>query len=355
MNMYESAAHALVGRKLANGWIVEEQIQTTQQSTGGFFSVCYLVKREGQKAFLKALNIFAFVQLNGGKGKRFVDIVNQLTEAFIFERDLLMLCKDKNLSKVSLILDEGEEYIEGYSMPNVPYLIFELADGDVRKKLTFSDNVEIAWKLRSLHNVAVGIKQLHALDISHQDLKPSNVLLFQNKVSKIGDLGRSICKMIDAPHDSDGDGFVGDTNYAPPEYLYGFNEPNWTKRAYTVDAYLLGSMIIFYFTGLNMTALISRNLEPEFHWANWYDSFENVLPYLGVAYQNSLEQFASEISDIELRSELKNMVADLCYFDPSRRGKIQTGLGKNQLRLLETYISSLDRLAKKAQWKLSFS
>ena len=67
--------------------------------------------------------------------------------------------------------------------------------------------------------MAVGLKQLHGIKISHQDLKPSNVLLYnEGFVSKIGDLGRSLCADIDAPHDN-GINFPGDFTYAPPEYL----------------------------------------------------------------------------------------------------------------------------------------
>lgn len=351
--MNESAAYALEGRTLKNGWFVKKMLKQSPQSTGGFFSVCYIVEKDGNSAFLKALNIFAFIQMN--QGRRFVDVVNELTQAFIFERDLLNICRDKKLSKVSLILDEGEEYISDCSMPTVPYLIFELADGDIRNKLSFSNDLDVAFKLDSLHQVAIGIKQLHSVSISHQDLKPSNILIYKNLISKIGDLGRSICEQIEAPHD-EGYSFVGDFHYAPPEYLYSYCEPNWEKRAYGIDAYLLGSMISFYFCGVNMTALISNNLDKQFHWATWADSFEDVKPYLIDAFEKALEQFLNDINDEELRSELKLIVKDLCYPIPDVRGSIYCKKsGTKNLFLLERYISALDRLAKKAKWKLSFN
>src|SRR5690606_38946951 len=102
-------------------------------------------------------------------------------------------------SKVSRLLDSGNENFSGHLIKNVYYLIFELADGDVREHINFSDSIDIAWKLRSLHNIVTGINQLHSIDIAHQDIKPSNVFVYDKLTSKLGDLGRSLSREIEGP------------------------------------------------------------------------------------------------------------------------------------------------------------
>ena len=168
--------------------------------------------------------------------------MNEMTNAFIYERDLSKHCKNKHVTKVSFVKESGQENITGFSIPVVPYLIFELAEGDIRKTLDFSNELDYAWRFSSLHDIAVGLMQLHKIEVSHQDLKPSNVLVFQAE-SKLGDLGRSICRDLDGPYSKRV--FTGDFTYAPPEIWYRFYERDWTKRVFATDCYMLGSLVVF--------------------------------------------------------------------------------------------------------------
>ena len=190
-----NASEHLESRTLASGWKVGQRVQKAQGATGGFFSVCYTATKDGEEGFLKAFNFSQFLNLSTRHGhhRPIVDVIGEMIEAYRYERDLSTLCKRRNVRKVVFVKDAGEEIVPGYSITLVPYLIFEVADGgDIRSRLSFASALESAWKLRSLHSVAVGLKQLHGIDVSHQDLKPSNVLLFDEE-SKIGDLGRSTC------------------------------------------------------------------------------------------------------------------------------------------------------------------
>ena len=146
--MQENAANALVGRQLKNGWKVTKRIEPKESSTGGFFSVCYIVSKDNKEAFLKALNFNAFFQLF--RGKSVIEIIAEQTKAYQFEKELLLKCRNSKLSKVSLIIDEGEEFLDGFVISSVPYLIFEMASGDVRSFMNFSkDIVHVVWKLKS--------------------------------------------------------------------------------------------------------------------------------------------------------------------------------------------------------------
>lgn len=85
---------------------------------------------------MKALNFQAFFQLFPEKSV--LEILNEQTTAYKYEKELLMRCKNNRLSKVSLILEEGEENIDRFTTGTVPYLIFKMADGDIRSKINFS-------------------------------------------------------------------------------------------------------------------------------------------------------------------------------------------------------------------------
>lgn len=354
----DNAAHSLLGRTLSNGWKVIEKLEPKEGSTGGFFSVCYIVEKDDDRAFLKALNFHAFFQIF--KGRSIVEIINEQTNAYKYERDLLLRCKNNRLSKVSLIIDEGEEIVEEFPINTVPYLIFEMADGDARSHMNFSMDIENSWKLQSLHNIAVGLNQLHNVQIGHQDLKPSNVLLYdRGMVSKIGDLGRSLCSDIEAPHENAGN-FPGDFNYAPPEFLYRYIDPDWKFRIGATDMYLFGSLVVFYFTGANMTALIAKNLDPQFKWTNWRGSFEQVNDYLVNAFFKSIQEFKNSIGDQSLAKELTQIIKYCCFPIPSKRGHpktLKTALDKDGNRRsnisqfdLRRVISKFDILSRKAKF-----
>lgn len=351
--MNVNAAESLVGQFLNNRWLVESKIDQPPNSTGGFFSVCYIVNDGETKAFLKALNFLAFFQLF--RGKPFLDILQEQTNAFQYEKQLLHRCKNKRLSKVSIILDEGEVYLDGYIYPSAPYLIFEMANGDIRSQINFTANLNYAWKLRSLHNVAIGLMQLHSIYIGHQDLKPSNVLLYKTEsnnttVCKIADLGRSLCNDIDAPHD-DGN-FPGDFTYAPPEYLYNEQVTNWSTRIKSTDIYLFGSLIVFYFSGLNMNSFIIKHLPAKFHPRVWTGNYTNVLPYVINAFSEAMIEFRLCLGDTGISDDIVNIVKYCCNPVYEKRGIRNSINSANNSFDFMRIASMLDLYARKAEIKL---
>jgi serine/threonine protein kinase len=350
MSQNDVAAHGLLGRELKNDWKIIEKIEPKDGSTGGFFSVCYIVNNGESDAFLKALNFNAFFQMFPGESV--VKILQEQTNAFEFEKNLLIKCRDNRLTKVSMIIDEGEIYVDGFTIPNVPYLIFEIAEGDVRSNIKFSNNSEIAWKIKSLHDIAVGLNQLHNVEISHQDLKPSNVLLYnESTVSKIGDLGRSLCSSLKAPHD-DGFSFTGQMNYSPPEFLYRYIQQDWNQRVRSTDMYLFGSLITYYFFGMNMTALILKHLDPRFRWTVYKGNFSEVKDYLIDAYFKSIDEIRISLGNKEFSSDLIEIISYCCYPIPEERGhkKSIREIG-NQFNFRRA-IAKLDLIRRRTELKI---
>jgi eukaryotic-like serine/threonine-protein kinase len=271
-----------------------------------------------------------------------------MTAAYNFERDVLAKCKDRKMNRVVQTIDDGS--IATMNDPTagiVEYLIFELADRDVRGHLARSVRVDTAWKLRSLHHIATGLMQLHSAGIAHQDLKPSNVLVFDQKTSKIGDLGRAAYNGQIGPHDECL--CAGDLSYAPPEQLYSYVPADWKKRRFGCDLYLLGSMTFFFFTGLGTSSLLMKELHEAHRWKNWGGSFNEVLPYLREAFGRVVNLFSVQVDDDKLVGDLRMIVSQLCDPDPDHRGLPPSVRGIGSPYSLERYVARFDLLSRRAE------
>jgi eukaryotic-like serine/threonine-protein kinase len=341
-----SATHALKGRTLQTKWKVIERVKFKPGSTGGNFSVCYIVERDGQIGFLKALNVLSFLR---DDKPDLLEAMAEMINTYNFEKEILTRCKNKNLSKVSRLLEAGQENIPGFLVANVYYMIFEKADSDVREHMNFTNIVDNSWKLRSLHNVATGIKQLHGIDISHQDVKPSNVFVFDKTVSKIGDLGRSLCQNFPSPHSKLD--FSGDFRYAPPEVFHGFALPDWKDKVFAVDCFLLGSLATYYFTAQSMTALLSQRINPRINILTL--NFEEALPYWVIAYDESMEIIKQHLKDYDDRDKLVESIEMLCYPDPRKRGHIKNRKEVGNNFQLERFVETFNLLASRAEYRIT--
>jgi len=270
-----------------------------------------------------------------------------MTSAFNYERDLCVKCRNRKLSRVVAALTEGRLLVAPENPASVvQYLIFELAHGDVRSQLDSLEQFDTAWVLRVLHHIATGLQQLHTIGIAHQDLKPSNVLVFSAQIAKLADLGRSAYKGEKAPHDDHP--FAGDPAYAPPELLYHHLNEDWGRRRFGCDAYLLGSMVVFFFTRASMTALLLNHMDESHHPSDWPGSFPEVLPYLRHSFAQALPLLESELS-AGLREPLMTAVRQLCEPDPLHRGHPANRIGFRDPFSLERYVSQFDLLAKKVE------
>ncbi|WP_082889669.1 protein kinase domain-containing protein [Methylomonas koyamae] len=339
-----TASEYLVG-EVVDGWEVEERIKSYPGATGGHFSVSYIVTKNGAKAFLKAMDLHAAIKVS-------LDEVQRVVTQYNFEKSLLTLCRDKNLSKIIRLISDGEHVIQklpsgsSHDLNRVYYLIFELADGDIRKELRFNGEASNAvWKAHVLHQIAVALTQLHSNKIAHQDLKPSNVLSFNNdKTCKLADLGRSSSMNIPAP--TDVISFPGDFNYAPPEYLYNHVPSDFHDRRFSSDAYLLGSMISFLFTGLSALTLTIDRVDGAFKPDAWVGNYSDVLPYLITAHTevtNELKQYLPT----DCKDEISNIYFQLCHPDPYTRGHPKARKQVGRPIGIDRYVSKFNLLTHK--------
>ncbi len=319
-------------------------IEPGSDATGGNFSCCYIVTNEnGTSAFLKALDFSSALRAPDP-----AKALQSLTEAYNFERDLLARCGARRMDRIVKAIADGKVTVDFSDLGIVQYLILETADRDLRSQLSAMKQVDLAWKLRALHHMATGLMQLHGSGIAHQDLKPSNVLVFDGgRISKLADLGCASVRGSACPRDDRA--FAGDPRYAPLESLYGHQDPEWGSRRLGCDVYLLGSMVVFMFTGLSMTALIASKLQPPFIWENWQGSYAEVLPYMREAFGRAVTTFGEEVPEGILRDELTLIVQALCDPDPSRRGHPLNRLGVSSPLSLQRFVTRFDLLARRAE------
>lgn len=336
---------------LESGWKVIKKFESDPSSTGGTFSVPYLVEKDSQKAFMKVINFSSALEKSD-----FMKEVQTMSTAYNFEKDVLNICNFNNLDKIVKLIYAGQEQIDGYMLP-ASYIIFEIANnGDIRKFMDTKSNFDLAWILRSLHHATIGMSQLHQQGIAHQDIKPSNVLVFDGNESKIADFGRAIVKGKNSPHEN---AFcAGDLGYAPIEILYGHISDEWSYRRLGSDLYLLGSLVMFYFTKTGVTAQIKTRLAPHhrpYDFINpsnpyWKGTYAEVYPYVEDAFYKTMNDFSNTLFFKE-KHEIVKMVSELCHPEVSKRGHpLERTKAGNQFSL-QRYISLLDLLAAKAEYE----
>lgn len=346
-------AHDLEGRTIGD-WLVQKK-QPHKSSTGGHFSVGYEAVNihNGRSGFLKALDYTSAFN----PGVPTVDVLRSMTNAFVFERDLLHKCKNSRLKYIIRIIDSGnytlpeEEYPGGgCTYPSVDYMVLEMADCSMRSIIDLDKALNYSWILRSLHNTAVAIEEMHSIQIAHQDIKPSNILLFNNqKISKLGDVGRS--SLLGTPAEHDDYDFAGDRSYSPFEQLYGFLDPDWKIRRFSCDMFMFGNLVMVYFNNVSVTQSVLSMLPDKFKPTIWSDTYASILPIIEQVFSECLASFNKNI-DTDLRQELVEIVKQLCCPDITRRGDLKRkGIGYQQYSL-QRYISKFDLLSRKYEYQL---
>lgn len=342
-----SPADMLEGQSLADGWRVVRRLDRPAGATGGTFSVGYLVEHpDGRKGFCKALDYTSMLaQADPAVA------LQVATAGYLFERNLYRKCGERRMSRVVKWLGDGVITPPGQMIP-VNYIILERAEYDIRQELDLEADLEATLRLRTLHHVATGLRQLHQHLIVHQDLKPSNVLVFtsaaEGRNSKITDLGRATDVTI--PAFQDDLKIAGDASYAPPEQLYNAIPQDFGPRRLACDLYQLGSLATFMFTTASMNALLKMELAPAHAWTSWTGTYEEVLPYVRAAYGKALETFRSETPK-SVSQELTKLVGYLCDPDPFQRGYPLNKENAAHRYDLERFISKLDMLSIRASMR----
>ena len=113
-----------------------------------------------------------------------------------------------------------------------PVLILEYADGGTLTNLLHREHISLQAKLRICHDIACGLMALHEVGVIHGDVKPQNILMFQDPsfsnaetswIAKLSDFGGAIMDV------SDNSVSVLRTGTQP------WNAPEWKTEMQTID------------------------------------------------------------------------------------------------------------------------
>jgi serine/threonine protein kinase len=350
----------LKGNKTGESWEVIENLSApiVLRSAGPSNSHGYRVKNtaNGKLGFLKA----ADADITGEEETMAVRL-EALLMHHKFEARVSDHCHGNNMDRVCLAIDHGNTVInvDGLREP-VFYLIFELADGDISDQIFTAAQWTLHRKFKLLHHVAVGLAQLHSANVSHNDMKPPNVLAYAGE-HKVADLGQATRDDSLAPHDWVA--VVGDPRYAPPEALYMQDgEPGTrilpNRLRQSGDLYLLGSLMYFLFSGRMMTPSVLDGMYavhlPPFGPGGWQGTYAELVPFWRAAFAEEISEFRKTVSqqdnyDPKAYEEVISMLVQLCDPDPELRGHpLDTVLGRRTFSL-QRYIAAFDRLSFRLQ------
>ena len=348
-------AEALTGLELDGGWYVKERVKKHGKGTGGYSSISYLASnKEGQEAFLKALDFSSALRAEDLSLRLF-----ELTSAYEHERNLLRQCKDKKLRHVVVPLSDGTAKVSDIfgELNRVPYLIFPRAIGDIRDEVErwkeFEKKFDLAWTLRSLHHSAIGLQELHGMHIAHQDIKPSNVLVFPDELSKLTDLGSA--SQVGNPSQSDKERVAGDVSYTVPEQWYGWSQSQDFENRYLVDLYRLGSLLFYFFADCSAMDAVQLKISIKYGKEFVRSDFTSDLPYIQHAFEESLNDLRASIEKIagDLTDEIVIIAQQLCDPDPRRRGDPRARSAEYRRQHdIQAYVSRFNALARKAEKRM---
>jgi serine/threonine protein kinase len=340
------SANEILGVTTECGWEIFHKIDT-EQSSGGNHCVRYLARnKKGDVAFLKAMDLSRAFHF---QAKDRLKVINDLTGHYLFEREILTKCKDRSMTKVVIPLSAGEIHLPDQLPPldEVYFIVFEKAENDLRQ--AFIDSPPSTWFsfFRAIKHTCLGLEQLHSAGIAHQDIKPSNILNFEQSISKIADLGRVIDAEGVSPFSNMH--FAGDPSYAPIEMKFDIKINHFQER-YLADLNAVGSLIYQTLVGVPITgALVGETLliAPAIQHMNYSQS----LPVFETAFFTLMDRLHQECESrfgADIAKAVVDTVVEMCHPDYKKRGSpkaLNTQLRTN-MRRYTSKVNAILRLFK---------
>ena len=354
--MENYACNDLMGKTI-NGWLVGKRIDNKDVTAK--YALFHEVAKDGVVAIMKVLNYDKCLNtttLDGAKDQD--DLVARETSAFHFESVLAKQCAGCHMGNVIRYLDSGDLKLSGYVVKNVSYIVYEMSEGKIGDFLNFSSKSDFVVdlgmlidKLKSLHQVTKGVKQLHTNLIAHHNITPQSVEVFgDNTIFKVGGLQKSRTRQAVVHSPISAKLFDGDYTFAPPEAYFGYKTSEEMSTYYQIDTYMLGNLIVYYLSSMNLTTLINQKCPYTLiEWASKGAEYQQVLPDIMKAFYESLDEIKCAICVKELRDPIANIIEGLCHPDPEKRG-YPGGFNKVQTNAdLQRVLTKLDVLYRKAQ------
>ena len=349
------------GLKTGRTWKVLNKISSRPDRSNASFSVGYRVEaHDGRIAFMKATDLSLLTESGN-----LLDRIYAAMTSHKFERDVLDYCHGSNMDRIVLAIDYGDAMVEFDGAKDALFfLIFELADDDGRVRVDKTRKFTLAWCLNAMHEIAVGVQQLHGGNITHNDIKPANFLIFRENNQKLADLGCATATHITALHDDRHN--AGDDKYAAPELLFALKAEEKVNLCLhearkAADLYNLGSMLYFMVSGVMLTPQVVSRMamehRPLFHQGGWNGDFSGVEPYWREAFGRVLEELKLSLLEFipenvaHIREEILTSIIQLCDPNPVKRGHPLNKIGSQSRYSVNRYVAAFDRMRKQAELK----
>lgn len=349
------ASSDLVGKTIG-GWKVIRQLDNTDITTR--YACFFYVEKNAENAIMKVIDNEKCNTGDIEEGLTRNALMSRETTAFNYETKIAEACAGQHMGNVIRYIESGEIELDGYPIPTVTYIVYEQSEGKIGEFLSFSSKAAFAAdlkmlieKLRSLHQVAKGVRQLHTHFISHHNITPQSIEVFEsNGKYKLSGLHTSRSQQEDLQSPDHYRLFNGDFTFAPPEAFFAYKISDEMVAYYQIDIYMLGNMIVYYLTALNLTTLLNQNLpyslkEMAIHNADYLA----VLPEITNAFNTVLSNLKSCVRIDELQQPIIELIECLCNPDPERRGypgRFKTSRANADLQRV---ITRLDVLYSKAE------
>ena len=332
--------NALQGLTTDSGWYIEQRIDRPLGS-GGNFCTRYVAHKDGKVGFLKAMD------LSGAMND--IREAQKLINQYVFEQDILEFCRGQRMTRVVTPLDAGVITLNNFQpgFNTVHYVVFEKAEGDLRSEYLQNHIKNWLPAFKALHHAVTGVNQLHKGAIAHQDIKPSNVLTFEDTSFKVSDLGRVVDSAGASPFSLTH--FPGDLGYRPVEMEFGLQDLSFTGRL-SCDMFMLGSLVFHLIEDVQLNIVIMDEIYRMYPRALQMD-YANALPFVISSFtavmsnfkEDCTSKFGSEIADV-----LHSLVFEMCNPILQKRGR--PNMKNDVVRLqLDRYISKLDWIVTKAK------
>ena len=347
------ASSDLSGKTIGN-WKVKDVIANNDITTQ--YSLFYNVENDNGPAIMKVLDT---EKCYGDKeeGISRMELLSRETTAFHYETKVAEACASRHMSNVIRYIESGEVDLDGYAIPMVAYIVYELSEGKIGDFLKYSSKSDfvvdlrmLVEKLRSLHQVTKGVKQLHTNFIAHHNITPQSVEVFDsNSTFKLGALHTSHTDQDELQSPESRKLYNGDLTFAPPEAFFAPNKRDMGSY-YQIDTYMLGNLVVYYLTQLNMTTLLNRHLPYTLkEWAKGGADYQAVLPDIINAFERVLKNIKSCICVEELQEPIMEIISCLCNPDPEKRGYPGTFMTATANADLQRVLTKLDILYKRGE------
>jgi serine/threonine protein kinase len=190
-----------------------------------------------------------------------------------------------------------------------PILVMEFVEGVTLERTIESGTLDIATALRVLREVLLGLEAMHAVEVGHLDLKPSNVMLRKSTEAVLVDFG------LTGRHIRPG---CATGPYGAPE-VWGVIPDGCTPTPMKADVYAFGCLAFEVLTGKALFSADNEMMQVALHVGHDGDP----LPVRRLGAQPGYEKLASllkgtlrrdprqRFSAAQVRVALDNMAAEL--------------------------------------------